>query len=584
MAMARILSHLPCYFKWRATVEPVVMLYMLPTFMLLPLLQDLIYNKVCLSMYKPLVCKNLNETANLEAMNEVQAHSAHWIQASTIVMCLPSMIVGQILGTYSDERGRKIPLIFPPLGGVLASLVYVLLSGNVVDLDVSWILLASFLTGLGGAFPGCLNTCASYLSEVSTQVVRTSRIGLMEVMSLIGACLGPLLVGLLQNYYNKDKIFTVILALHAVNVIYILLLVPNVYASRHVSRLCPGERTSSENSSGRGSILAFTWQRVKLMFGVICKTRHENRKTYLLLLLLAAAILMFCTTGTLDVLYLFVKDRPLDWSLEQYSRYFALNYGLALASLLLVMLPLSRCTSDAVILFVGSMSRLAFLLLLGFANTSLLVYITSVVGCASSWCLPALRSSMSKLVEPEELGRVFGLLGIVENACTLLASSVFSSLYPLTRDAYHGAVFFGAATLMVLPTAVAITLYRPLRRLARYSAMEAEENATCPDDDTGGTDDSQHRAPSSELSLGAPLASDTHVATPQDGTGSISSNSSRSSASTPITPITPSSIISGVAVSHFPEIVDTNFSTNPELNSAVIRSSNEGSRDRSSGR
>ncbi|KAF2353710.1 Major facilitator superfamily [Trinorchestia longiramus] len=546
------------------------MLYMLPTFMLLPLLQDLIYNKVCLSMFKPSVCLNLNDTANSAAMSEVQAHSAHWIQASTIMMCLPSMIVGQLLGTYSDERGRKIPLIFPPLGGVVASLVYVLLSGSVVDLDVSWVLLASFCSGIGGAFPACLNTCASYLVEVSPQGVRTSRVGVMEAMSLLGACVGPFLVGLLQQYYNKDKIFTVIMALHAINVVYILLLVPNVYASRHVSRLCPGERAGSEgNSSSSGSLLRFTWHRVKLMFGVLCKPRHENRKTYLLLLLMAAGVFMFCATGTLDVLYLFVKDLPLSWSLEQYAHFFALSYALALASLMLVMLPLSFWANDAVLLFVGSSSRLSFLLLLGLANTDLLVYLSGVVGCAFSWCLPAVRSAMSKLVEPEELGRVFGLLGIVENACTLLASSVFTSVYPLTRSTHHGAVFFGAAVLMAVPSVVALVLYRPLKRLERYSAMEAEEDAPCSTDGLGGTEETQPRVPSSELSLGAPTASDVPVAplpsSRMERTGSLSSNSSASSASTPITPITPSSITSaGLAVTHFPEIVDTNFSTNSE--------------------
>lgn len=52
-------------------------------------------------------------------------------------------------------------------GGVLASLVYVLVSGSVVDMHVSWILLASFITGLGGSYAACLNTAASYLTQVT---------------------------------------------------------------------------------------------------------------------------------------------------------------------------------------------------------------------------------------------------------------------------------------------------------------------------------------------------------------------------------------------------------------------------------
>lgn len=59
---------------------------------------------------------------------------------------------------------------------------------------------------------------------------RTSRVGMMECMVLLGSCLGPLLVGELQHSYGRDKVFTLILAMHAANVLYVLAIVPNIYA------------------------------------------------------------------------------------------------------------------------------------------------------------------------------------------------------------------------------------------------------------------------------------------------------------------------------------------------------------------
>uniref|UniRef100_A0A2P2I180 Solute carrier family 46 member 3-like n=1 Tax=Hirondellea gigas TaxID=1518452 RepID=A0A2P2I180_9CRUS len=556
--------------KWRVTVEPVVFLYMLPTFMLLPVLQDQIYTKICLSLYHESVCSNLDDPENSEAMTAVASHSGHWIQASTIMLCLPSMISGQLLGTYSDARGRKMPLLGPPLGGVLASLVYVLLSGTVVDMDISWILLASFFSGLGGGFAGCLNTAASYLTQVSPQGVRTSRVGVMECMILVAACVGPLLVSwLLRQHYHADKLFTVMLALHAANVLYILAAVPNVHASRSVSRLCPSERAAAAagGSSTTDGLLRSSWLRIKEMFGVVCKTRHENRKGYLLLTILAAAIFMFCTAGMLDIMYLFVKDRPLQWTLVEYTRFSAITSALALGSLLLVLVPLSYYVNDAVLLFIGSLSRLSCFLMFGLVQTEALLYTAVVVGCASSWSMVAIRSAMSKLVEPDELGRVFGLLGIVENACSLLASSLFTTLYLVTRDLKHGAVFIAAALLMLVPLAIAAILYRPMRKLARYSAMESDEDDTpapvgCPTDNDGSIHNNQR----AELSLGdaGAIASSVGVDPPSRTVRSISLSSS-SSTSSAITPITPSSIASGdLGGTHFPAIVDTNFSTVPQ--------------------
>ena len=52
----------------------------------------------------------------------------------------------------------------------------------------------------------------------------------MECMSVFGACIGPLLAGIIQDNYGRDKAFTLIMALHAANVLYVLAAVPELHA------------------------------------------------------------------------------------------------------------------------------------------------------------------------------------------------------------------------------------------------------------------------------------------------------------------------------------------------------------------
>ena len=70
---------------------------------------------------------------------------------------------------------------------------------------------------------------------------------------------------------------------------------------------------------------------------------------------------------------------------------------------------------------------------------------------------PAIRGSMSKCVEPNELGKVFAVLASSESLGSILASTIYSELYLATKDSdVPGAPYFLSAgfNLVVLLMAV----------------------------------------------------------------------------------------------------------------------------------
>jgi hypothetical protein len=59
-----------------------------------------------------------------------------------------------------------------------------------------------------------------------------------------------------------------------------------------------------------------------------------------------------------------------------------------------------------------------------------------------------LRSILSKMVEPDEFGKVFTLAGFSSSIATLVTSSVYQEIYAETVSVFPGAVFLTAAGLL----------------------------------------------------------------------------------------------------------------------------------------
>ncbi|KAK3870690.1 hypothetical protein Pcinc_024110 [Petrolisthes cinctipes] len=429
--------------------------------MLFPALQDLIYTKVCLEKYSVAVCDDLYSPDNEVALNYTQTGASHWVLASTFSLALPSIITAQFLGSWSDTYGRKIPMLLPPVGAMLSSVVYVVMAGRLHQTPVALVILASLIAGLCGGFTSCIMTCMSYVGQATSSRSRTMRVGVLEGMTFLGGTLGPILGGWVTEAGGRAATFTLILACHAAIIVYIIPCVPNVLPRNPPS--------SSWFQSG--------WKFQHLRDGVatIFKSRQEGRRSYLLVLLAAVSIIMICTAGEIDIGYLYVHDKPLKLSLQRYTLYLSFKFGLGAAALLFLLPLASTHLPDTFLAGAGLVSKIAGLLLLGFAWNEGSVFGSGVLSLLSTWPVPIVRAAMSKLVEPGEQGKLFACVAVLENVCTLVASSMFNTLYPITRTSVlHGLIFVLAAVILLLPLVVLCILHKYLKRFDDYAEMDED--------------------------------------------------------------------------------------------------------------
>ncbi|XP_037079425.1 proton-coupled folate transporter-like [Pollicipes pollicipes] len=283
------------------TVEPVLFLFMVGSYMQYTALQSLIYAKVCQERYSSYVCDTLDLAEHKPQEDEVQDQSSYWMLLSNVALAVPSVISGIYIGTWSDVFGRKVPLLLPPLGQILSALVFMVMSAYRAA-PVDLVILASGVAGALGGFAGMILVVMSYLSAVTATGARTARVGVLEAMSLLGGFIGPFVGSLVFEQAGRTWTFCALLIINVAIVLYVVLLV------REVPPPCP---PPAADSLCETLTQLFSLRHLLDAILTSVRSREGRRRRYILMLLASSFVIMLNSSGENDVTYLYIKDAPL---------------------------------------------------------------------------------------------------------------------------------------------------------------------------------------------------------------------------------------------------------------------------------
>ena len=166
----------------------------------------------------------LNSSQAGEIINHVNTQTNRWIKVSrkiikqsvsniklwkitTICNALPSLLVDSFMGGWCDLFGKRLPMFLPAVGGVLSSIVYILVV-SFDTLGVEWLCLASFLSGICGGVTSVIANCFSYVAAVTDSESRTLRVSVVEGMMFVAATLGPFLSELMKTKLGLVFVFS----------------------------------------------------------------------------------------------------------------------------------------------------------------------------------------------------------------------------------------------------------------------------------------------------------------------------------------------------------------------------------------
>ncbi|XP_068222628.1 lysosomal proton-coupled steroid conjugate and bile acid symporter SLC46A3-like [Palaemon carinicauda] len=439
----------------KVTIEPVMLIDGACNQAMLLFLENIQMNKICsVSLnYSSEVCGNLSnhEVAN----NEVQKEFSKVAFYNNIILSVPSLIFVLFMGAWSDKYGRKIPLLITLICHVMYAGGYLINNWH-TSWPVEILYFVSFVEALGGCDVGLLTSTISYISDITPEKSRTSRVSTANSMWYLGGPPGTLAGAIIIKYYGYNVALSLVVLAYVSAVLYVIFFIKEShgpFASEKFKARQPPQDQDAVISKENVSVLQmvkdfFNWKRVVESFRTALKKREGNTRAVLLTTIVAN---MIRRVARGFLMYMFVR-KTLLWDATDYGYWVTYrNFLAAIGSLLLVPLMAKLIKiQDAALVVLGSMSMMAEYVCYGMirnTSQSFLVWLGPVAGLISNACVIAFRSLSTKLVDINEKGRISAVVCAVNGLMPMVASAAYSPLYYSTVETFPAAQFLLGASL-----------------------------------------------------------------------------------------------------------------------------------------
>uniref|UniRef100_A0A6A7G3F5 Proton-coupled folate transporter-like n=3 Tax=Hirondellea gigas TaxID=1518452 RepID=A0A6A7G3F5_9CRUS len=462
------------------SVEPVMLLDGLAYSNMVVLVENLQIDKICnINLnYTAEICANVSNYPDVRKaqQQEVSIFSMY----NAIIMSILPLFFILFMGAWSDKYGRKVPLCAAMIGHCMYSAGY-LLNSWVWHWPVEYLLVVGLLESLGGGAVSFLTAANSYISDVTSEGSRTSRIGLANSIWFLGGPIGTFMGTYIYKAGGYQVLFGTSLVMHIIATLYIIFLLPESHGpfsnKKQLAKIRqpkptlklrdsivkvyglsrkkknPLGNTKSEVQRSLDSITVkkmvadfFNPQRFIDSFKCTLKKREGNVRVYILLLILANLLRKI---GRGAYMYLFTRT-VLDWGPADYGVWVTFkNIVATMGSLIAVpVLSAGLKVSDSVLAMVGAFSAVLDYILYGLVSTStvFLIWLAPVAALLVNSGAIAIRALLSKFVAPDELGKVSAVFGALDGVMPMVSFSLYTAVYHSSVAVFPGAqFFFGAA-------------------------------------------------------------------------------------------------------------------------------------------
>ncbi|XP_018010853.1 proton-coupled folate transporter [Hyalella azteca] len=469
------------------SVEPVLFSYVLAMSLTSTLTTSLLLERICLLTFggNETICSNISQNSSLQ--NNVEKTTADINLYCNLITNLPSIILGPLLGDYSDKHGRKLPLVLPLVGATFTSIAQMAFA-FVQSADPMWLVACSLPRGLTGGFAILIMACYSYITDKSGEKSRTSRIAVLDAAMVVALPVGLLLSDVLYSKLGYWPVFAVSACIYLLALQYLAVRInsENTNAVREpcqvvwdqhgdgdMEPLSPDNvQPAPENNALANQMLCIGGCMTSLRdtINTCCKRRPCYGRARLWILILTLCCLVI-TYGTVDFLYLYMELRfGWDYSSFVYYTIASMMVDLTGTGLIMFFASYRLGAPDCVLGLVCSVILAASRTALGLATTVSMLFLSSGLSFCGIVPLVVIRSQLSKSVSPEEVGKVFSLVSSVESILPMISLPGFTELFKLTLDYMPGAIFFAAAASFALGAC----LYGVMLILERLSASSSE--------------------------------------------------------------------------------------------------------------
>uniref|UniRef100_A0A5S6PYT7 Major facilitator superfamily (MFS) profile domain-containing protein n=1 Tax=Trichuris muris TaxID=70415 RepID=A0A5S6PYT7_TRIMR len=408
--------------RWSAYPEFLLYFYGIPCGIMLAILQPFVYENLCLHYsVENFDIADCQGSLNSDWQTQLEAEASIYQIYMQLAIALPGIISVLFVATWSDDHGRKLPLLFALTGANLSTLV-MLLCAAIPSLSIHWMLFSQILTGLCGHCIVLSLSLAMITDTVNDSRLLTIRMGTAGGSYVFGLLTGTLLCSLGKfTYAAKFGAASMFLAF---DFFYALIFLTETYQPKiedELTCLLSTQECVSRNRICKG---------FNDYISTFLKPRNDGKRTYLLVSLAVFFILYMCDTGMPGVQLLFLKLPPLNFSDQKYAQMSVVHTATAIVSLTAVAVFLKRLKiHDTTLILLCIAFSICKMIVFAISDHMFMVYLASVLGGIAIAYFPAFRSFLSHMIDLNERARLFTAMALLEQIAPLISSFIFNNLF-----------------------------------------------------------------------------------------------------------------------------------------------------------
>ncbi|XP_033115486.1 proton-coupled folate transporter-like [Anneissia japonica] len=233
--------------------------------------------------------------ATCYTVKEVQVLVSNWTTIFVACQSLPALFVALYVSTWSDRVGRKITMVLPTIGYIIATINCIMT--YVYALPIEYLLPGNLAIGFSGSVSLVRSGSSSYVSDTVRRDDLTFRLSVLQGVAVLGLALGQLGFSLWIEYSSFLPTFVFIGVMLLLCLLYIVF-----YIKETVVR-------NQSTTSTIGQVLSD-------MIQVVVRNTN-NRRSRLIFWLFVRCLTSFMMNGSGIAAMLYFIGPPLLWSTSE---------------------------------------------------------------------------------------------------------------------------------------------------------------------------------------------------------------------------------------------------------------------------
>lgn len=352
----------------QVTVEPIVFCYAFGILLHLPTIQQYIHYRV--SESKGLATNKTEHYRHFANHSSVPSHSNVDLQriikdthsetsfillGTTISSTIPTLFMTLLLGSWSDDVGRRTVIAIAILGSITESVLILIIM--CFKLNIYYLMLSSFIGGLCGYFPTITLSVFSYIADITRPEKRAFRLGILEAIAFISGMLSQISSGW---WIEKSGYLT---PYYLITTLYLSAFLYTIFILRE-------SRRGNEKPQTKGLC---QFQHIKEVIRLFKEPRNGDRWR-LVLLTFTTANIMMSSTGFGSVFILYALGSPLQFNSILIGYFLATSFFIQATGTILGLRYMSLCMSQTLLAQIGIISVIASLCCVAFIEDPHIIF------------------------------------------------------------------------------------------------------------------------------------------------------------------------------------------------------------------